>query len=404
MPKLLIINVTLNWGSTGRISEQVGVLARNEGWEVMIAHGARYQNPSEFDHYQVSTPLEERVHWLISQLCDGQGRGSWLATRRFLKKIESFKPDVVHMHVIHGYYMNYGLLMNYFKEKNIPVVWTLHDCWAFTGHCAYFTAANCEKWKTQCEQCPIPHDFPNTYLDKSKANYNRKKKVYGDMQNLVLAPVSQWLGDLVKESFLGKHDIQVVYNGIDVDVFKPSVSNFKEKLGIEGKYLLLGVAQGFDERKGLKDFFKLSEMLPDDYQVVLLGAMEDEIAIAPKSVIALPKTESLQELVEAYSAADVLLSLSYEETFGLTPVEAMACGTPAIVYNNTAQPEHITPETGFVVENGDLDTLVARIKILCETGKATYSSACRERAVNVYDKDKCYRKYIDLFTSLILNK
>ena len=224
------------------------------------------------------------------------------------------------------------------------------------------------------------------------------------MQNLVLAPVSQWLGDLVKESFLGKHEIQVVYNGIDVDVFKPSVSNFKKKLGIEGKYLLLGVAQGFDERKGLKDFFKLSEMLPEGYQMVLLGAMEEEIAIAPKGVIALPKTESLQELVEAYSGADVLLSLSYEETFGLTPVEAMSCGTPAIVYNNTAQPEHITPETGFVVENGDLDALAVRIKTLCENGKATYSSACRERAVNVYDKDKCYRKYIDLFTRLIQNK
>lgn len=404
MPKLLIINVALNWGSTGRISEQVGVLARNEGWEVMIAHGARYQNPSEFDHYQVSTPLEERVHWLISQLCDGQGRGSWLATRRFLKKIESFKPDVVHMHVIHGYYMNYGLLMNYFKEKNIPVVWTLHDCWAFTGHCAYFTAANCEKWKTQCEQCPIPHDFPTTYIDRSKENFDRKKGVYGDMQNLVLAPVSQWLGDLVKESFLGKHEINVVYNGIDVDVFRPSETDFKKKLGIDGKHLLLGVAQGFDERKGLRDFFKLSEMLSEDYQVVMLGAMEEEIAIAPPSVIALPKTESLQDLVEAYSAADILLSLSYEETFGLTPVEAMACGTPAIVYNNTAQPEHITPEIGFVVENGDLDTLVARIKTICENGKINYSTECRKRAVKVYDKNKCYRRYIDLFTRLIQNK
>ena len=394
MPKLLIINVALNWGSTGRIAEQVGSLAKDNGWNVMIAHGARYQNPTQFSHYQVSSSFEEKMHWGISQFWDGQGRGSWFATKRLLKEIDAFQPDVVHMHVIHGYYINYGLIMNYFKEKNIPVVWTLHDCWAFTGHCAYFTAANCEKWKTQCGQCPIPHDFPNTYLDRSKANYNRKKQVYGDMQNLVLAPVSQWLGDLVKESFLGKHDIQVVYNGIDVDVFKPSVSNFKEKLGIEGKYLLLGVAQGFDERKGLKDFFKLSEMLPDDYQVVLLGAMEDEIAIAPTSVIALPKTESLQELVEAYSAADVLLSLSYEETFGLTPVEAMACGTPAIVYNNTAQPEHITPETGFVVENGDLDTLVTRIKTLCENGKANYSEACRERAVNVYNKDNCYNMYI----------
>lgn len=404
MPKLLIINVALNWGSTGRIAEQVGSLAKDNGWNVMIAHGARYQNPTQFSHYQVSSSFEEKMHWGISQFWDGQGRGSWFATKRLLKEIDAFQPDVVHMHVIHGYYINYGLIMNYFKEKNIPVVWTLHDCWAFTGHCAYFTAANCEKWKTQCEQCPIPHDFPNTYLDRSKANYNRKKKVYGDMQNLVLAPVSQWLGDLVKESFLGKHEIQVVYNGIDVDVFKPSVSNFKKKLGVEGKYLLLGVAQGFDERKGLKDFFKLSEMLPDDYQVVLLGAMEDEIAIAPTSVIALPKTESLQELVEAYSAADVLLSLSYEETFGLTPVEAMSCGTPAIVYNNTAQPEHITPETGFVVENGDLDTLVTRIKTLCENGKANYSEACRERAVNVYNKDNCYNMYITIFDKLFNEK
>lgn len=404
MPKLLIINVALNWGSTGRIAEQVGSLAKDNGWNVMIAHGARYQNPTQFSHYQVSSSFEEKMHWGISQFWDGQGRGSWFATKRLLKEIDAFQPDVVHMHVIHGYYINYGLIMNYFKEKNIPVVWTLHDCWAFTGHCAYFTAANCEKWKTQCGQCPIPHDFPNTYLDRSKANYNRKKQVYGDMQNLVLAPVSQWLGDLVKESFLGKHEIQVVYNGIDVDVFKPSVSNFKKKLGIEGKYLLLGVAQGFDERKGLKDFFKLSEMLPEGYQVVLLGAMEEEIAIAPKSVIALPKTESLQELVEAYSAADVLLSLSYEETFGLTPVEAMACGTPAIVYNNTAQPEHITPETGFVVENGDLDTLVTRIKTLCENGKANYSEACRERAVNVYNKDNCYNMYITIFDKLFNEK
>ena len=404
MPKLLIINVALNWGSTGRIAEQVGSLAKDNGWNVMIAHGARYQNPTQFSHYQVSSSFEEKMHWGISQFWDGQGRGSWFATKRLLKEIDAFQPDVVHMHVIHGYYINYGLIMNYFKEKNIPVVWTLHDCWAFTGHCAYFTAANCEKWKTQCGQCPIPHDFPNTYLDRSKANYNRKKQVYGDMQNLVLAPVSQWLGDLVKESFLGKHEIQVVYNGIDVDVFKPSVSNFKKKFGVEGKYLLLGVAQGFDERKGLKDFFKLSEMLPDDYQVVLLGAMEDEIAIAPTSVIALPKTESLQELVEAYSAADVLLSLSYEETFGLTPVEAMSCGTPAIVYNNTAQPEHITPETGFVVENGDLDTLVTRIKTLCENGKANYSEACRERAVNVYNKDNCYNMYITIFDKLFNEK
>ena len=404
MPKLLIINVALNWGSTGRIAEQVGSLAKDNGWNVMIAHGARYQNPTQFSHYQVSSSFEEKMHWGISQFWDGQGRGSWFATKRLLKEIDAFQPDVVHMHVIHGYYINYGLIMNYFKEKNIPVVWTLHDCWAFTGHCAYFTAANCEKWKTQCCKCPIPHDFPNTFLDRSKANYNRKKQVYGDMQNLVLAPVSQWLGDLVKESFLGKHEIQVVYNGIDVDVFKPSVSNFKKKLGVEGKYLLLGVAQGFDERKGLKDFFKLSEMLPDDYQVVLLGAMEDEIAIAPTSVIALPKTESLQELVEAYSAADVLLSLSYEETFGLTPVEAMSCGTPAIVYNNTAQPEHITPETGFVVENGDLDTLVTRIKTLCENGKANYSEACRERAVNVYNKDNCYNMYITIFDKLFNEK
>lgn len=401
MPKLLIINVALNWGSTGRISEQVGSLARQDGWDVMIAHGARYQNPTEFDHYQVSSPLEEKVHWVISQFWDGQGRGSWFATKLFLKQIESFKPNVVHMHVIHGYYINYRLLMNYFKVKNIPVVWTLHDCWAFTGHCAYFTTAQCEKWKTLCQKCPIKHDFPNTYIDRSESNYLRKKAIYGDMDNLVLAPVSQWLGDLVKESFLKEHEIEVVYNGIDVNVFKPSKSDFKKIHNIEGKYLLLGVAQGFDERKGLKDFFLLSEMLPDDYLIVLLGAMEQEIAVAPKKVIALPKTESLQELVRAYSAADVLLSLSYEETFGLTPVEAMACGTPAIVYNNTAQPEHITPDTGFVVENGDLNTLVEKIIMICENGKEKYANACRRRAVEVYDKDMCYQKYIDLFKRLI---
>ncbi len=367
----------------------------------MVAHGARYQNATALDHIQVSSQLEEKIHWVISRLFDGQGRGSILATRRFIDMLDNFRPDLVHIHNLHGCYINYSILFEYLHDHDIPAVWTLHDCWAFTGHCTYFNRVACENWKNQCRNCPISNDFPASLLDLSYSNYRRKRRLFSSLGSLTIVPVSKWLGGLVRDSFLHRKEMKVIYNGIDTQLFKPQESHFREQYGMESKYILLGVATGFGERKGLTDYFKLSSMLPDEYRIVLVGATPQEIETAPAGILMLPKTKSASELAEIYSVADVVLSLSYEETFGLTPIEGMACGTPAIVYDNTAQPEHITPETGCIVATGNLEQLKTAVIAVCRNGKAAYSKACRRRAIEFYEKDLCFEQYIDLYDQIL---
>ena len=397
MPTLLLINVAQNSGSTGKIVEGIGGLALSQGWNVYVAHGARYINQSRLKSYQITNKAGEVLHYLESSLFDAQGRGSRLATKRFLKFIDRICPDIVHIHNIHGCFLNYPILFSYLREKEIPVIWTLHDCWSMTGHCVHFERTHCELWKEQCGNCPQIHDFPSSYcLDRSKSNYLLKKHLFSTMDRMRITTVSEWLKGVALHSFLKDLPIDVVPNGIDPCRFAPSESHIREKYNIGYKKLLLAVASGFEERKGIYDFIKLSKLLPTGFQIMLVGTNESDCKVLPDCVITVSRTSSVSELVAIYSAADVLLSLSYEETFGLTIVEAMACGTPAIVYDNTAQPELITPTTGRVVATGDVDSLVNSIKEVCSLGKAGFSKPCRERAL-LYDEKMIYQKYIDLY-------
>ncbi len=403
MPRLLIINVALNWGSTGKIVEGIGTLAQKQGWEVVVAHGARYKNLSYLLSIQVSSKVGEWVHFVESSLFDAQGQGSRCETKRFLKELDDIKPDLVHIHNIHGCFINYPLLFNYLKEHNIPVVWTLHDCWAMTGHCTHFMLTNCVKWQTGCSHCPQKRTFPKTYmLDRSEQNYSLKKSLFTSMPVMHITTVSNWLKGIAEASYLKKYPVTVVPNGIKTDVFVPELSTIKEQYGLQGKKLLLAVAIGLDERKGLYDYIKLAEKLPEQYQLMLVGLTEEEQKALPKRIIGVKRTNGAKELAAYYSAADALLSLSYEETFGLTIAEAMACGTPAIVYDNTAQPELISPETGKVVPTGDVDAVLSAIEELCSKPKESYSTACRKHSLE-YDEKVSYQKYLDIY-SAILNK
>ena len=404
MSRLLLINVALNWGSTGKIVEGIGKLALSNGWEVYVAHGARYRNASELKAIQVTSKYGEMLHYVESTLFDAQGLGSRCATKRFLKKLDEIKPDLVHIHNIHGCYINYPRLFTYLKERNIPVVWTLHDCWAMTGHCTHFMRTDCQKWKTMCHHCPQKKTFPATYLfDCSKRNYTLKKNLFSSMPVMNITTVSSWLKGIAETSYLNKYPVTVVPNGIKSEVFTPAASDIKEQYGLQGKKLLLAVAIGLDERKGLYDYIKLAERLPEQYKLMLVGLTEEEQKALPKTIIGVKRTNGTKELAAYYSAANVLLSLSYEETFGLTIVEAMACGTPAIVYNNTAQPELITPETGRVVPTGDIDALERAISDVCGKDKASYTEACRNRAVQ-YDEALSYQKYLDIYQTVINKK
>lgn len=402
MPKLLQINSASNVGSTGKIVEQIGLLASDYGWDCYVAHGARYIGNSRLPTFQVSPAFEEKCHWVKSVVLDAHGFGSEKGTKRFVEWLEEIKPDVAHLHNIHGYFVNIPILFNYIYEKGIPVVWTLHDCWSFTGHCVYFDRVGCNRWLEECGRCPQLSSYPRSlFLDRSSRNLRMKRQVIGRLPRLTLVPVSEWLGDLVKQSYLGKYPVHVIHNGIDLNVFKPTVSDLKKQYGIEGKFVVLGVADIFGDRKGLEEFIQLHQSYGDDIQVVLVGVSEEEKKRLPEGIIALRRTTNVNQLVEFYSMADVFANPTYEDNFPTTNIEALACGTPVITYLTGGSPEAVDENTGIVVEKGNYNAFVEAINKIRKNGKASYSNACRKRAVEQFNKDDRFLDYIKLYDEII---
>ena len=403
MPKLLQINSTANWGSTGKIAEQIGERAMAHGWESYIAYG-RYSNHSNSNLIRIGSRIGQAWHLIISRLFDKHGLGSRCATKKLISKIEKIKPDIIHLHNIHGYYINYRILFEYLNSTNIPVVWTLHDCWSFTGHCAHFVSANCMRWRDgMCEKCPLKGNYPKSFADSSTMNFRLKQRLFASNPNIHIVAVSKWLAEQTKQSYLGHQNIRYIYNGVDTSLFIPQdPKHIVHKYELDGKTILLGVASAWDDDKGLSDYIVLRKKLSDRYVIIIVGLAEEKINKLPKGIIGISLTQSINELVEFYSVADIVLSLSRAETFGLTIAEGMACGTPAVVYNNTAQPELITHDTGLIVEKtGDIDGVICAIKEIEKKGKAHYSEACRKRVEAHFNKNKCYLQYIELYKEII---
>lgn len=402
MKKLLIVGSSLNYGSPGKITENLGRLAHGNGWEVFQAHGLRYSNPSELITHPVSSFIGEKIHAIYSFLFDGHGLASIRGTKTLIKWIEEICPDVIHLHNLHGYYLNYNILFSYLATLDTPIIWTLHDFWPITGHCVHFDNIGCDKWKTECSNCPQRGTYPKSlFLDKSKRNFNLKKKAFTSVKNMTIVPVSKWVGRIVAESFLGKYPIHPIYNGIDTEIFNITRSDLRKHLGLEDKFVLVGVAAPWYPLKGMNDYFELSKHLSSDFQIVMIGLTPKQIKTLPKEIIGVEKTRSQKELAAYYSMADVVLNLSYQETFGMTTVEGLACGTPGIVYNKTASPELITPNTGRVVEAGFMNELVNAILDIKNRGKLSFSKVCRERALTFFNKDKQFNEYIKLYNKVI---
>lgn len=403
MKKLLQVNSTANSGSTGRIAEQIGQLAINAGWDSYIAYG-RSSNVSKSNLVRVGGNTNGFIHFLSNIMLDNHGLTSVKATKAFIERIKAISPDIIHLHNIHGYYINYELLFDYFSAADIPVVWTLHDCWAYTGHCSYYSDIDCQKWQTNCKDCPKKHNYPKSLLlDRSLRNFRKKKACFNTVNNLTLVPVSHWLEEEVKKSFLKENHIRCILNGVDVNRFKPSGCDpsARDQYGLKDKKVLLGVATAWGPRKGWRDYIRLSQELPNDYKIVMVGVTEKQAKELPENILAIRRTESVEQLADLYSMADVVLNLSDEESFGLTSAEGFACGTPSIVYNCTASPELITPNTGIVIEKGDRKALVEAIITITSKGKEYYSYNCRNRAIECYDKNKNYQQYIELYNELL---
>lgn len=398
--KVLQINSVCGIGSTGRIATDIDEILKEKGHESYVAYGR--DNPKDCDtSIRIGSTFDNYIHVGITRVFDKHGFGSKKATENFISVINRINPDVIHLHNIHGYYLNIKLLLGFLKKIKKPIVWTFHDCWPFTGHCAYFDYINCNKWKTECNKCPLKKEYPASLLiDNSKDNYYTKKELFNGIENLTIVTPSDWLANLVKESFLKDYRVKVINNGINLDVFRPTNSDFREKYDFKNKFIILGVASIWEKRKGYKYFIDLSKQLGNDEVIVMVGLTENQKNELPKNIIGITRTNSVKELAEIYSTADVFINPTLEDNFPTTNLEALACGTPVITFNTGGSIESVDKNTGFVVEKGSVDELIEKVRIVKEKGKLSYSNYCVQRAYSLYDKKDRFNDYINIYNNL----
>lgn len=363
--RILLINSVCGVTSTGRICSDLAKAYLENGHEVTIAYGRVDKGmPEECAKYskRIGMDFDVKLHGLQTRFFDRHGFGSRRATEQFLKWVDEYKPDVIHLHNLHGYYIHVELLFQYLKEKAIPVVWTLHDCWAMTGHCTHFNAFGCEKWKTQCTHCPLKQAYPSSKLfDRSEKNYLEKRSAFTSVKNMVIATPSAWLKSIVKQSFLQDYDVQVVNNGIDTAVFKPTLSELRKQYGLERKKIALGVANGWGPHKGLKYLQQMALDLPDEWKVVAVGLSDEQLTQLPDGMLGIKRTNSPQELAAWYTTADVFVNPTLEDTYPTTNLEAQACGTPVVSFDSDGAAETVAPGAGAVVPRMNYSRLVDRV-------------------------------------------
>ena len=391
MPVLLQINECLNY-STGKIAQQIGELALSKGWESLIAYSGREESlPSKSNCIRVGTYTDACFHFICQRLFDNEGLNSRRYTKQLIRRIDEIGPDIIQLHNIHDHWLNYELLFEYLGKTNIPVVWTQHDCWAFTGGCMYYDLLNCERWKNDCDGCTDKRSI----LNKASRNLSKKVNAINKIKNLTFVPVSDWLAEALKQSRLSKYRIVTIHNGIDINVFNPSTG-----LKSINTFKVLGVAAVWDERKGLDDFILLRSSLPvGEYSITLVGLTRKQIKGLPDGIRGIERTQNVEELVALYSEADVFVNLTYSDNFPTTNIEALACGTPVITYNTGGSPEAIDKGTGIVVECGNITDLVDSIKSL--KNNPLDSSTCRRRAEEFFDRNKCFENYFHLYNQIL---
>jgi len=356
--RVLLINETCGMGSHGRLCKEIADRYKADGHEVKIAFGRGRNIPQDCREYafRIGNSLNVYLHALYTRITDKHGFGSRKPTRQFIKWAEDYDPDLIWLHNIHGYYINIELLFNWIKsypEKEIK--WTLHDCWAFTGHCGHFLVPKCNKWKTQCYKCPEKKQYPKSlFLDNSRGNYKRKKELFCNVKRMSLIVPSEWLGEQVRKSFLQDYPVEIVRNTIDTNIFKFIESDLRDRLGIQDKYVVLGVASKWTERKGLNDYLKLAKLLDCRFQIIMIGLTKKQIRKLPKEIIGMECTENRKELARFYSMADVFLNLTYEENYPTVNLEAEACGTPVITYDTGGCRETIKLADSKLVKTGQI--------------------------------------------------
>lgn len=395
--RVLQLHTVCGFTSPGRIASDIDGILKEKGYESYITFGRG--TPMNCDTpIRIGTKWDTYAHVVLTRIFDKHGLGSIRATRKFLGVVEALDPDIIHLHNIHGYYLNVELLFDYLKVADKPVVWTLHDCWPFTGHCTHFDYIGCNKWRTECFSCPQKNQYPaSKLLDNSKGNFKRKKKAFTGIKNMTIVSPSKWLAGLVEDSFLGEYPVKVINNGIDLDLFKPTKGRFKKRYGLEDKFVILGVTNVWTDRKGLSYFTDLSGRLYNDEVIVLVGLTEKQRSSLPQQIIGIERTSSVEDLAEIYSDADVFVNLTLEDNFPTTNLEALACGTPVITFDTGGSGEPIDNECGYIAQQGSLDDVLDFLRIVRKNGKEFYEQNCVERTKSNYDKRDRFSEYISLY-------
>lgn len=394
-----------NYSSTGNIMLNIAKAAREKSHIVRVAFRKSRSVSAEKDENTVliGNSLFGLFHRVLSELTGLEGFFSVIPTLNLIKEIKKFEPDIIHFHILHGWYINLPIFFRFLKKYKKPVIWTMHDCWAFTGHCPYFDLAKCEKWKNECKNCASYRNYPYSRLDNSKLMYKTKKKIFSDLTDLTIVTPSVWLSDLVKQSFLNKYPVKVINNGINLSVFNPKISDFREKNNIrEDQFVILGVAFDWDERKGLDVFKKLANDLSDDFQIVLVGTNELIEKELPEKIVTIRKTKNAEILSEIYSAADLFVNPTREENYPTVNMEAIACGTPVLTFKTGGSPEILNEDTGRVVEYDNYEALLSAINDIY-IQKPFSSRLCTEFAKK-FDMNDKFSEYVELYEQIFNNK
>lgn len=408
--KVLQINTRYyNGGSTGRIVYDLQQVMINQGVDNYVAFGFGYTpKDEEKSHvYRIETDKQLFISKVWTKLTGHHGFNNKRETQKLLNWIDKVKPDIIHMHNIHNHYVNIRMLLQYIAKKNIPCVLTMHDCWTFTGHCAYFDYSGCEKWKMGCNHCPSLRDYPKTFalIDPSPWNYKHKKALFAPL-NITFVTPSKWLKDLQQQSFLKDKPCIVINNGVDISKFHPVKSDVRKLYGIGNKKMILAVTDRLAVRKGRKFLLELPQLLNDDEVLVIVGLTSTQMHELQNidHLIPIARTKSSEELIGLYSEADVFINPTLEDNFPTTNLEALACGTPIVTFDTGGSGEAVDDKTGVVVSKGDLDAILKATREILSNGKDYYKDNCIERARTHYNKDIQYQKYIDLYKDILAKK
>lgn len=397
--RIVIIN-TVPYGSTGKISKNIGIKAEEIGDEVYYVYGwTKKKRRSNCKYEIIATSLiSKALHGILSNIWGLDGLFSSLSTIKLIKKLKKIQPDLLHLHILHDYFLNIKLLYKYIEESGIKVIWTFHDCWSMTGGCMYFSMSQCMGWKNGCKDCEHKKYLMKLFLNSPRLMWQIKRKGLSFIKDLTITVPSNWLKQIVNKSIYHNQTVKVIHNGIDLKVFKPCHSDFRIKHNLENNYIVLGVAFDWGIRKGLDVFIELASLLPTEYQIVLVGVTAKQKSIIPNNILTIPKTSDMNELIEIYSSSDVFVNPTREEVFGMVNIEALACGIPVIMFDTDGAPESINESCGIVVKEKNAKALSQEIMRVCRE-KPFKKEFCIEKAKE-FDESKCYAKYVELYHNI----